>query len=247
MRIVLCAYHAIGIDVLEHVLQRRDVDEVAVFTHEATPGIPDVAARARAAGLVVSTQRLTPDRIPFAPDVIASVYYRNLIRQDVIDAVEGRIFNVHPSLLPRHRGCSSVPWSIIEGDSVTGVTFHYIDAGIDTGRILLQATTPIAPDETQATLYRRLMEIGARFWPAALDLVKSGFEGVVQDDGGCYHPRGAPNGGEIDSAWPIDHVERFIRAMVLPPLPYATYRGKYVRSLDEYLALRTNAGSGTRS
>lgn len=238
MRIVLCAYEAIGCAVLEHVLGRADVDEVAVYTHEPRPGVADVREVAEGAGIRWSTEDLSRAELPFVPDVVASVYYRNIIRPNVIELCGGRIFNVHPSLLPRHRGCSSTPWAIIEGDTVTGVTFHYIDEGVDTGPILLQAAVPIAPDETQATLYRRCMETGAAYFPAALELVRAGVPGVPQDGESCYHPRGAPYGGEIGEDWSPELVERFIRAMTFPPLPYATYRGREVRTPADYEAGR---------
>jgi methionyl-tRNA formyltransferase len=144
---------------------------------------------------------------------------------------------MHPSLLPRHRGCSSVPWAIIEGDEETGVTHHYIDQGVDTGRILSQVRTPIYARETQADLYERLMRIGAASWPQALEEVLKGAPGMVQEGESCYHKRGAPFSGQIDDAWPIDQIERFIRAMTYPPYPFATYHGREIHNLAEYLAL----------
>src|SRR5260370_37371243 len=86
--------------------------------------------------------------LPFAADIIASVYYRFIVKPHVIASVRGRIFNMHPSLLPRHRGCCSIPWAIIEGDPFTWVTFLYIDEGIDTGKIILQAAVSASPAGT---------------------------------------------------------------------------------------------------
>src|SRR5260370_33187403 len=103
--------------------------------------------------------------LPFAADIIASVYYRFIVKPHVIASVRGRIFNMHPSLLPRHRGCSSIPWALIEGDTVTGVTFHYIDEGIDTGKIILQAAVPSTSEDTQASLPPRCIPRAVRCSP----------------------------------------------------------------------------------
>ncbi len=236
--LVLAAYNSAGCGVVEHVAGRADVDRLIVFTHEPPSGVPDVRQTAERLGIAWTTDRLSVDALPFRPDVIASIYYRHIIAPSVIDACDGRIFNAHPSLLPRHRGCSSIPWSIIEGDSLTGVTFHYIDEGIDTGRILLQSVLPIAPDETQSTLYTRAASRVVVLWPAALQLVISGFPGIDQEGPTCYHPRGAPCGGEIDDSWSDAEVDRFIRALTFPPYPLARYCGAEITSLPEYLALR---------
>lgn len=238
LKLVLCGYERAGYAVLQHVLDRPDIAEVAVLTHEPPENDVDVRELAATRDLWWSTENVNDVRLPFRPDVIASVYYRYIVSDEVIASCDGRIFNAHPSLLPRHRGCSSVPWAIIEGDSVTGVTFHYIDSGIDTGPILLQAALQIRPDETQASLYERCMDSVARYWPAALELVRAGFPGVEQEGETCYHPRGAPNGGVIDEAWPPQTVERFIRAMTSSPLPPASFRGQPVRTLGDYHRLR---------
>jgi len=128
--------------------------------------------------------------------------------------------------------------AIIEGDHVTGVTFHYIDIGIDTGKIILQATTQIGPDDTQKTVFDNCMRVGAAFWPAAFELVNAGFPGVLQEDGEtCYHKRGVPYNGEIDDTWDCEKIKRFIKAMTYPPYPYATYKGQEIKTFDEFLAI----------
>lgn len=244
-KLLLGAYHAVGIDVLKHVLDRQDVADVAVLTHEAAlPGTPDLLDTAHAAGVWASTEHMNEARLPFEPDVISLVYYRHLVAPSVIDRVEGRIFNLHPSLLPRHRGASSVPWAIIEGDDLTGITYHYVDAGMDTGDILLQLTTPIQQGDTQTSLYGRLMRLGAAAWPSAFELVRLGAAGVPQEGEGCSHRRGAPHEGEIDPNWDREMVERFIRAMTYPPLPPATLHGQPVRALEDYDRLRSDAARG---
>ena len=219
MKILLCAYEAAGQEVLRHLASRPDVSDLAVYTHDTPSWVPSVAETAHELGLWSTTERIAVANLPFMPDVISSVYYRNIIGPDVIASCGGRIFNAHPSLLPRHRGCSSIPWAMIKGDAMAGVTFHYVDAGIDTGSILLQSAFPVGERDTQSTLYNRAMTVIVALWPTALSLVQDGAVGVPQAGESCYHPRGAPHGGQIDRTWSIDVIDRFIRAMTLPSAP----------------------------
>jgi len=236
-RVVLAGFHWTGVKVLEHLLTRNDIRDLAVFTHDQSNQEYDLSPICKKESVFCTTKPLKKENIPFIPDIISSVYYRNIIKKDIIDACNGKIFNAHPSLLPRHRGCSSVPWSIIDGDTVTGISYHYIDEGIDTGNIILQASVPIYPNDTQKTLFDRCMQRCVEFWPAAFTLVAAGFPGVPQMGIPSYHRRGAPEEGRIDPHWPLEKIERFIRAMTFPPLPYATYRGQEVQNLEDFLAL----------
>lgn len=239
MKLILGAYNAVGADVLKKAVAHKDVEDVALYTHPpAQPGTPDVGALGRELDVWTTEESLNEAEPPFRPDVISLVYYRHIVSDQVIASVDQRIFNLHPSLLPRHRGASSVPWAIIEGDSVTGVTYHYVTPEVDGGDVLLQLSTQIEPSETQASLYSRLMELGAAAWGAALALVLSGWPGVPQHGESCRHPRGAPNGGEIDPSWDRLTVERFIRAMHYPPLSPATLGGEPVSTMDDFDRLR---------
>lgn len=236
--LILCAYHEAGCRVLNHIARRDDIADLAVFTHEAPDGTPDVRAVAKRLAVPCFTKDISRGELPFRPDIISSVYYRNIISPDVIQQCGDRIFNAHPSLLPRHRGCSAVPWAIIDGDTNTGITYHMIDEGIDTGNIVLQSSIEILPADTQADLYKHCIDRVVDFWPAAFELVKLGFQGVEQQGRGSIHRRGAPNGGEIDPSWSAEKIERFIRAMTYPPFPYASYEGSEVRSWEEYQQIR---------
>jgi len=178
------------------------------------------------------------ERWPTTPALIVSCGYLEIMRPLVIERMQGRIINGHAALLPRHRGRSSVPWAILQGDRLTGITWHYIEAGIDTGRMLLQATCEIEPDETQGTLWPKVNRLLVDYFPAALHLALARYAGVAQEGTGSYHRAGCPHGGEIQAYWPDETVERFIRAMTYPPLPGATYRGAAVRDMRHYTELR---------
>lgn len=236
----LCAYNEIGVNVLKQALSRRDISNIILFTHEAAGSTSsEIIDLAKENDIWWSTEKITVESLPIIPDIVASVYYREIIRSDLIKLVKGRIFNVHPSLLPAYRGCSSVPWAIIDGVSQTGITYHYIDEGVDTGKIILQKTIQIADNDTQATLYAKCMEKGALHWQQAFELVRSGVCGVDQDsEGVSYFKRGAPNRGHIDDRWPTEKIERFIRAMIYPPYPPARYRNQEVYCLEDFYKIK---------
>src|SRR5579862_3171217 len=96
-----------------------------------------------------------------APQAMVVVGYGQIIPQSVIDIAPLGIINVHASLLPELRGAAPIQWSIARGYKRTGVTTMRIDAGLDTGNILLEWETPIGPDETAPELSTRLAAAGA--------------------------------------------------------------------------------------
>ena len=113
------------------------------------------------------------------PDAMVVVGYGKIIPQAIIDIAPHGIVNVHASLLPKYRGAAPVQWAIARGETETGVTTMRIDAGLDTGDILLQRATAIGPEETASELAARLATIGA-------DLLVATLAGL---DCGGIHPR----------------------------------------------------------
>ena len=94
-------------------------------------------------------------------DAMVVVGYGQIIPQSVIDLVPNGIINVHASLLPKYRGAGPIQWAIVHGETRTGVTTMRIDAGLDTGDMLLKAETEIGPDENAIELGQRLAVMGA--------------------------------------------------------------------------------------
>ena len=224
MNLVLCCNKRAGLEVLGYIIEYRLCDELFVYTDE---GIVNDYCKEN--NIKYTTDKIDMSNLPFVPDLISSVYYNYIISREVIDSCGGKIFNAHPSALPKHRGCSSVPWAIIEGDEITALTFHYINEKIDEGNIILQSVIHISKNETQLSLYEKCMQKAIDFWPAAFCLVKFGFKGVEQEaEPASYHKRGCPYNGEIDDSWTEEKTERFIRAMYFPPLPAAKYKGQYL-------------------
>lgn len=115
-------------------------------------------------------------------DLIVVAAYGRILPPEILDPPRFGCINVHGSLLPRWRGAAPVQWSVIRGDPETGITIMRMDPGLDTGPILLKAATPIAPDDTAATVYDRLAAMGPALLLEALAGVIDGtLQAVAQD------------------------------------------------------------------
>jgi phosphoribosylglycinamide formyltransferase 1 len=91
-----------------------------------------------------------------SPDLIVSAGFMRILGPTVVDEFEGRIINTHPALLPLFPGAHGVRDALAAGVKVTGTTVHFVDAGVDTGRIIAQAEVDVLDDDTEATLHERI-------------------------------------------------------------------------------------------
>ncbi len=235
MKVILCGYHWCGCKALDILISQGH--EVFVYTHENPTHIPSLGDLCRNRRIPYSTEDISRSNLPFTPDVVCSIYYRYIIKKHVIDLCRERIFNLHPSLLPKYRGCSSLTWAMINGESETGFSYHYIDEGCDTGLILLQRAITIEDWDTQQSLYMRVMFEGISCFSEVLEMVVSGAKGIPQIGTPSRYSRECPHGGSIDPSWDMVKIERFIRAMNYPPYPPAKSGDMDVRSYDEYLRI----------
>jgi methionyl-tRNA formyltransferase len=164
----------------------------------------------------------------FQPDVLFSLYYRDIIPKEILNIPRLGAVNLHPSLLPKYRGTFSAPWVIINGEEITGFTYHYMLESIDTGNIILQEQVTVRPDDTAIALYNRLLIEGTSCFLKVFDLVtKERYKGVPQEGESSYYSRNLPFDGYIDPSWTLDKVDRFIRAMYFPP-----FKGAIIRLID---------------
>ncbi len=117
------------------------------------------------------------------PDLCVMAFVTDIVPMEIINAPSQGAIQYHPSLLPRHRGPSSINWPIIQGDTETGLTIFWPDDGLDTGPVLLQKRVSIGPDDTLGKLYfDQLFPMGVEAMAEAVELVRAGNAPRVTQD-----------------------------------------------------------------
>ena len=168
------------------------------------------------------------------PDLIIVAAFGQLLPQAILDVPRHSCLNVHPSLLPRHRGASPIPAAILAGDETTGVSIMLMDRGMDTGPIVAQQEVPLLPQDTAASLADRLAQIGSRLLVSTLPLWLTD-ELTTQPQGNemaTYCPQITKESGRID--WHRTAVElwRSVRAFQPWPGCHTTWQGKQVKIIQ---------------
>jgi methionyl-tRNA formyltransferase len=168
-----------------------------------------------------------------AADVMVVVGYGQLVPQAIIDLPPHGIVNVHASLLPKYRGAAPIQWAVANGETTTGVTTMLINAGLDTGDMLLKAATPVGPDETAIELSERLASLGAALLVETLQKMGSGdLERVPQDDAeATYAPILKKADGLVDWRLPAARIHDRCRGFLPWPGTYTTFRGQVLHIL----------------
>lgn len=224
------------------VLTNRDEPSGRGYERKPSP-IKRVAEKA---GLVVLHPARLKDSFTeryvssFQPEAIVVVAYGRILPPWMIDLPRLGCVNLHASLLPWYRGAAPIPWAIIRGERMTGVTTMKIDRGLDTGDILLQRQMEIADDDTAETLSARMSTLGAAL--------------IVQTLRGLYHgdiksrpqehelatlaPMLKKEDGRIDWSRTADEIARRVRGLRPWPGAYTTFRGK---NLHIWIAAPTEA------
>jgi methionyl-tRNA formyltransferase len=198
---------------------------------------PPVVLVAREAGLPVRqpVKLHAPDFLEelrsFGADLLITAAFGRILRPSLLSLPPRGCWNVHASLLPRHRGASPISAAILAGDLWTGVTLFRLDEGLDTGPMLWQEMTPIGPAETTGTLSARLAEMGGGLLRRALDLEARG-ENTLRPQppwGATYAPLLAKEDGIVPWNRPVEQVERMIRAVNPWPGAWSMALGKRLR------------------
>jgi methionyl-tRNA formyltransferase len=149
-------------------------------------------------------------------DLMVVVAYGQILPASLINAPRLGTINVHASLLPRHRGPAPIEWSILSGDTETGVTIMQMDAGVDTGPILAQATFPLASDATAGPLERQLADLGGGLMVRTLDELARGriTPGPQPARGATHAPRLTSEDGKLNPAtMSAQEIDRRVRAL----------------------------------
>jgi len=156
-------------------------------------------------------------------DAAAVVAYGQILPQEALDAPRLGCLNLHASLLPRWRGAAPIQRAIMAGDETTGVQIQQMEAGLDTGPILLSETVAIAPADTAASLHDKLMETGALMWSRALAALERGsLQAVPQpEEGVTYAKKITAEEARIDWSRPASELADHVRG--LSPFPGAWF------------------------
>jgi len=159
-----------------------------------------------------------------SPDAMIVVGYGQIIPQAIIDIPKLGIINVHASLLPKYRGAAPIQWAIANGETRTGVTTMRIDAGLDTGDMLLKWETQIGPEENALELAIRLSDAGAQL---LVDTLRDNPTPVKQDPSDAtLAPILKKEDGEIDWNWPAVKIFNRSRGFLPWPGAYSFFRGQ---------------------
>lgn len=168
------------------------------------------------------------------PDIIVVAAYGQILPQSVLDIPARGCLNIHPSLLPRYRGTSPVAAAILSGDSFAGVTIMLMEAGLDTGPVLLQAQTAISSVDTTGSLTEKLSLVSAHLLLETLPRWTSGeLLPRPQDDSKSSHTSLlSKQEGEIDWRLPAEDIWRRVRAYLPWPGCYTIWQGKQIKILQ---------------
>ena len=191
------------------------------------------------------------------PEIMIVVGYGQIIPQSVIDMAPRGIVNVHASLLPKYRGAAPIQWAVVNGEARTGVTTMQINAGLDTGDILLMRETDIGPEETAVELSDRLATMGAGLLMETLDgLARGTIEPRKQDDAkASLAPILKKEDGAIRWTEPATAIHNRVRGLLPWPGAYTHFRGQLLhvwraRIIGDRTALlpgHVTAGPGFRA
>jgi len=256
--LVFCGTPAFAVPTLEKLVE-AGFSVPLVVTQPDRPrgrGMELALSPVKQRGLQLGLQISQPDKIRsnqdfrgqlarIAPDAIIVVGYGRIIPQWMIDLPPLGNLNLHASLLPKYRGAAPIQWAIARGESVSGVTTMRIDAGLDTGDILLQKEIRITPEDTAVTLAPRMAATGAALMVETLSGLQSGRVHPQPQD----HARAtlAPilkkEDGQIDFQLTAREILNRLRGFQPWPGAYTAFRGKNLHLWAAQTVERTAAAA----
>ena len=181
-----------------------------------------------------------------APDVVVIIAYGQIIPQRLIDIPRLGWINLHGSLLPKYRGAAPIHWAVANGETRTGLTTMRIDAGLDTGPILLKYETRIGLEETSPELYARLAEAGAPLMVETLRGLENGSLAAMPQDNSLatLAPPLNKEDGKIDWSFAAQKIYDRMRGFKPWPGTFSSFRGKACQLWGRPAAEADSAGSG---
>jgi methionyl-tRNA formyltransferase len=252
MRLIVNGQQAFGKAVLEALLERGE-EVVGVYCAPDKEGRPldPLKEFALENGLEVHQPKSFKDPTVWdqmralRPDLGVMAYVTIFVPQEALDIPTRGTIQYHPSLLPLHRGPSSINWPIIMGEKKTGLSIFWPDEGLDEGPILLQKEVEIGPDDTLGSIYfNKLFPLGVKAMMEAIDLVRDGKAPKIPQDHSkaTYESWCRKADAEIDWAKPAPEVYNLIRGCNPQPGAWTRHGGQTLQIFDS--AIISEAGNG---
>jgi methionyl-tRNA formyltransferase len=226
-RVIVFAYSEVGYIGLSALLD-KNANIVAVYTHRDNPNeniwFQSVAELALQYNLPVIYDATfsSPEELKrlqqFAPDIIFSFYYRDMIPETILSLAKDGAFNLHGSLLPKYRGRAPVNWAVLNGETETGATLHYMLAKPDAGAIVDQEKVLIEPDETAEDVSKKVNLAAASILERQIDNILAGtITSYPQDNSkASYYGRRKPDDGKIMWEHSAQEIHNLVRAVTHP-------------------------------
>jgi methionyl-tRNA formyltransferase len=248
MKVVFCGTPQFAVPTLKRLLTQPDFEIAAVVTQPDRPrgrgmhvSFSPVKEAALAAGVPVHQPEKirSPEAQEFlgriAPDCIVIIAYGQIIPARLLPIPKHGWINLHASLLPKYRGAAPINWAIVNGETKSGLTSMRIDAGMDTGDMLLQTETAISPQETTPELTARMADIGA---PLMVETLRGLAAGTLparaqNHTEASYAPLLKKADGRIDWTGTANEIYNRMRGFTPWPGSYSTFRGRTCHILGE--------------
>lgn len=242
MRLIFMGYHNIGYFCLKALIEMcRDFgDEIAaVVTHADNPTENIWFAQVRD----LAFQHYLPVYQPedpndpafvetmgrLAPDFLFSCYYRHMLHKPLLDLPKQGAFNMHGSLLPRYRGRVPVNWVLVNGETETGMTLHYMEEKADRGDIVAQRRVPITPEDTAFTLFAKMTVAAEELIKDIYPLLRAGQAPRMPQNHSqaSYFGGRRPENGRIDWSKAAQEIYNLVRAVTHPyPGAFTSLNGR---------------------
>ena len=175
----------------------------------------------------IKTEEATAELKGLKPDLVVVVAFGQILSQEILDIPPHGCINVHGSLLPRYRGAAPMQWYVINGETKTGITTMMMDAGLDTGDMLLKEELTIGPDMTLEEVHDNLMEMGAQVLMKTIEELRAGtLKRVPQEGESNYAPMLTKETGHIDWQKSAQEIHNLVRGLNSWPGAYTAHEGQ---------------------
>lgn len=251
LRIIYLGTPQFAVPTLEALIAADDFEVVAAVCQPdrargrgqklSEPPVKQVAAAHNIEVLQPASLAKSPETVAamasLKPDVLVMVAFGQILKKDVLNIAPLGVINVHGSLLPSLRGAAPINWSIINGDTITGVTTMQTEAGLDTGPMLLKDTIEIDDDMTAEDLAKTMSHVGAALLVKTLRQLQAGtLVGERQDDGlATFAPRLDKELSPVDWANPARKIHNQVRGLTPWPGTTTHFRGQELKIVKTQL------------